>query len=212
MMKGIKFDNVHSYDDLNLVLSEVNIPPATAKTNFVDIPGGDGSVDLTEALGEVKFEDRECRFTFTVFPYEDFEVKKRLVSNQLNGKRCKITLDKDPGYYWLGRCSIDEYASDKNLHKIVVGAVVAPYKLKTNETKVVVKSGTKVTGRLANGRKTVVPTITCTAEATIVFNGNTISLNAGTHKNLIITLVEGDNTVTVTSTGTTTFNYQEGDL
>lgn len=212
MMKGIKFDNVHSYDDLNLVLSEVNIPPATAKTNFVDIPGGDGSVDLTEALGEVKFEDRECRFTFTVFPHENFEVKKRLVSNQLNGKRCKITLDKDPGYYWLGRCSIDEYASDKNLHKIVVGAVVAPYKLKTNATKVVVQSGNKVTGRLANGRKTVVPTITCTAEATIVFNGNTITLNAGTHKNLIITLMEGNNTVTVTSTGTTTFNYQEGDL
>ena len=212
MMKGIKFDDVHSYDDLNLVLSEVSIPPATAKTNFVDIPGGDGSVDLTEALGEVKFEDRGCKFTFTVFPSEDFEVKKRKISNLLNGKRCKIVVDKDPDYYWMGRCSIDEYASDKNLHKIVVGAVVAPYKLKHNQTKVIVPAGTKVAATLQNSRKTAIPTITCTAEATVIFNGNTFTFNAGTHKNLNITLVEGANAVTVTSTKDVVFTYQEGDL
>lgn len=135
-MRGIRFDNVHSYDDLNLLLSVAEIPPATAKTNYIDIPGGDGSVDLTEALGEVKFKDRECAFTFTVFPQDDFEVKKRQISNLLNGKVCKIALDKDPGYYWQGRCSINEYASDKNIHKIVVGAVVAPYKLKEKRTNV----------------------------------------------------------------------------
>ena len=211
-MKGIKFDNVHSFDDLHLVLSEVSIPPATAKTNFVDIPGGDGSVDLTEALGEVKYNDRECTFTFTVFPYEDFEVKKRKVSNLLNGRRFKIIVDKDPDYYWDGRCSIDEYMSDKNLHKIVVGAVVAPYKLKHNPTNVVVKAGENVHVTLQNGRKTAIPTITCTATATIIFNGHTFTFNAGTHRNLNIALVEGDNSMTVTTTGRVTFTYQEGDL
>ena len=133
-MKGIWFDGVHSYTDLNLVLSEVNIPPAIPKMTFIDIPGGDGSVDLTEALGEVKYKDREGSFTFTVFPSDDFEVKKRQVSNLLNGKRCKITVDKDPDYYWIGRCAVDEYASDKNLHQIIVTATVAPYKWKHGET------------------------------------------------------------------------------
>ncbi len=74
-MKGIWFDDVHSYEHLNLVLSKISIPPAAAKTTYVNIPGGDGSVDLTEALGEVKFKDRNCTFTFTVFPYEDFTEK-----------------------------------------------------------------------------------------------------------------------------------------
>ena len=137
-MKGIWFDDVHSYNDLNLVLSKPDIPPATAKENFVDIPGGDGSVDLTEALGEVKFKDRKCSFAFTVFPTDDFEEKKKEVSNLLNGKRCKIRLDKDPNYYWLGRCAVNNYESDKNLHKIVVGATVAPYKYKLDETVVTV--------------------------------------------------------------------------
>lgn len=324
-MKGIKFDDVHSFTDLNLVLTEVNIPPATVKTNFVDIPGGDGSVDLTEAHGEVKYNDRECTFTFTVFPYEDFEVKKKQVSNLLNGKRCKITVDKDPDYYWLGRCSVNEYASNKNLHKIVVGARVAPYKLKQSVTTVVwdgaaeytwdgdttgvttvkgmdaifwhissdvpplesfewggrltwiAKQTGKVTTNelvyptvhedgytffptimagvavatkdnakifdvvlpkkgiyfagittshyttslvfdypsvnLTNGKKKVVPTITCQADDTVVFfNGNYFDFNAGTHKNLGITLTEGVNVAMVDSTGSVTFTYQEGDL
>ena len=211
-MKGIWFENIHSYDDLNLVLSKVEIPPATAKVNLIDIPGGDGSVDLTEALGEVKFKDRVCKFTFSVFPYEDFEEKKKAVSNLLNGKRCKIKVDKDPDYYWMGRCSIDEYASDKNLHKIVVGANIAPYKLKNNVTRVIVPAGTNVVGTLKNGRKTVVPTIVCTAETTIVFGGNTFKVNSGTHTILDIVLVEGLNRVTVPSTDSVVFTYQEGDL
>lgn len=212
MMKGVKFDDVHSYYDLNLVLSEVKIPPATAKTNLVDIPGGDGSVDLTEALGEVKYKDRNCKFTFTVFPSDDFEEKKRKISNLLNGKRCRITVDKDPDYYWIGRCSVDEYSSNKNLHKIVVGATVAPYKLKTNQTTVVIHAGEGVTKTLQNGRKTVVPTITCTAETTVIFGGNTFTFGVGTHKNLDIELVEGGNAVTVTSDEDVTVSYQEGDL
>lgn len=212
MMNGISFGNVHSYYDLNLVLSEVKIPPATVKTKFVDIPGGDGSVDLTEALGEVKYKDRACKFTFTVFPSDDFETKKREVSNLLSGKRYTITVDKDPEYYWLGRCSVDEYASDKNLHQIVVGATVSPYKLRQTVTSVSVPPGTNVTRTLINGRKTTIPTITCTAQATVIFSGNTFTFNVGTHKDLDIALVEGANPVTVTSTGTVTFNYQEGDL
>ena len=211
-MKGIFFDEIHSYANLNLVLSDINIPPAGVKTNYVDIPGGDGSADLTEALGEVKFKDRKCSFTFTVFPQDDYEEKKKQLSNLLNGKRCKIKLDKDSGYYWNGRCSINEYASNKNLRKIVVGATVAPYKLKNNETNVVVLSGTSVAVTLSNCRKTVVPTITCTAETTINFDGNTYTLNAGTHTLLNIELKYGENHVVVTSSGQVKFTYQEGDL
>lgn len=211
-MKGMYFDNVHSYEDLNLVLSNVNIPPAEVKSNYIDIPGGDGSVDLTEALGEVKFKDRECTFTFTVFPYEDFEEKKKAISNLLNGTRCKMILDKDPQYYWEGRCFINEYASDKNLHKIVVRAMVAPYKLKVTETEVMIQAGEAVTALLINGRKTTVPTITCTHAVTITFEGNTYTVNVGTHRVPDIELKHGMNTLAVTSEGSVKFTYQEGDL
>lgn len=212
MMKGIYFDNIHSYMDLNLVLSDIKIPPAAVKTNYVNIPGGDGSVDLTEALGEVKYKDRECSFTFTVFPYEDFEEKKTYISNLLNGRRCKIILDKDPEYYWDGRCSIKEYSSDRNLHKLVVGATVLPYKMKTRPTTVTVPGGQSVSRTLQNGRKTVIPTITVTKDAEIIFEGNKYNLAVGTHKILNIALKYGNNQVTVTSGESVKFTYQEGDL
>lgn len=212
MMKGMTFGDIHSYRDLNLVLSKVVIPPAAVKTNFVDIPGGDGSVDLTEALGEVRYKDRECSFTFTVFPSDDFEEKKREISNLLNGRRFKIILDKDSGYFWNGRCSVDSYASDKKINTIVVKATVSPYKLKVNLTKIIVPAGNEVNRMLLNSRKTVVPTITSTTTATIIFGGNTYTINPGTHRILNIELVEGGNDVTVTSTGDVEFTYQEGDL
>lgn len=212
-MKGIWFGDIHSYEDLNLILSKVVIPPCLPKTNYVDIPSGDGSVDLTEALGEVKYKDREATFTFTVLPQDDFEEKKKQVSNLLNGMRFnRIIVDKDPDYYWVGRCKINEYASDKNLHKIVVGATLAPYKLKTQETIVNVSRGENVTVVLNNGRKTVVPTITNSKDATIVFAGNTYELNAGTHTLLNVVLKFGQNQMTVTSDATVKFVYREGDL
>ena len=211
-MQGIWFDAIHSYEDLNLILSKVNIPPATPKTNYVDIPGGDGSADLTEALGEVKFKDRECSFTFTVFPYEDFEEKKREISNLLNGKRCKITVDKDPDYYWEGRCSINEYASDNSSHQIVVGANVAPYNQKHNEPKAVVPGGMNVSVQLWNSRKKVVPTIHCVDTTTIYFGDKTIQLQSGTWKVPDIELAEGHNVLFVASADGITITYQEGDL
>ncbi len=211
-MKGVSFNGVHSWRDLHLVLSAVDIPPAEPKLNFVEVPGRDGDIDISEANGEIRFNDRECEFTFTVMPEDDFEQKKTEVSNLLNGRRCKIAVDKDPDYNWTGRCSINEYASSKVINKIVVSAIVAPYKLKSTETRVTVKAGTKVQQALTNGRKSVVPAVTATAQTTIELDGKQIQFGIGTHTNLAFQLKEGTTTIKVTSTAPVTIVYQEGDL
>jgi phage-related protein len=211
-MHGIKFGEIHSYDDLHLILSKVEIPPAGVKTTYVDIPGGDGSVDLTEGLGRICYKDRKCKFTFTVAPGDDFEAKKKEVSNLLNGQRFEIVLDKDPGYKYIGRCAVNSYSTNKALHKIVVEANVAPYKLKKTVTAVVMEPGEKVSVTLENGRMWTVPEIVTTAPATIEFNGGTFALTAGTHKILELELKPGENHLLVTCVHTVTFHYQEGDL
>lgn len=139
---GISFGNIHSFRDLDLILSSVEIPPASPKETYVDIPGANGSVDMTEALGEVKYSDRTgAKFTFYMNPDGDlsesaWEAKKKEISNRLNGLRCNITLDKDPSYYWQGRCKVNDHTSDRKKRKFVVGARLAPYKLKTDMTRV----------------------------------------------------------------------------
>ena len=216
---GVFFDDIHSLQDLNLILSAVEISPAVPKTVYVDIPGADGSLDLTEAHGEVKYSDRTHKLTFTMNPAGGlseaaWEAKKTEVSNCLNGRACKITLDKDPGYYWQGRCNVDSYKSNKRLRQFVVAARVRPYKFKKNETSVTFSlSSTAKTVSIQNSRRSVCPVITCTnANTKIVFNGNTFNFNAGQHQNLNIRFIEGINQVTISGTGQVTFTYQEGDL
>lgn len=216
---GVSFGNVHSFNDLDLILSAVEISPANPKTNYIDIPGADGALDLTEAHGEVKYSDRTIKLTFTMNPASDlseaaWEAKKTEVSNRLNGTACRITLDKDPEYYWQGRCTVDSHKSSKKIRQFDVSARVRPYKYKQLET--VLTFALTAAGKtvlLPNTRRSVCPVITCTNDNTvIVFKGNTFNFNAGSHKVLNILLTEGNNQVTISGTGQVTFTYQEADL
>lgn len=214
-IKGVKFGDIHSYDDLNLILAPFTPTPAEPKTVNVEKQGGDGSLDLTEAHGEVKYKDRDFEFLFSVAPLDGktFDEKATEVSNALNGLKCLITLDRDPDYYWIGRLSVNKYLQDKNLKQFTVKATVAPYKLKQNVTVVdCTLTEEEQTVLLKNGRKRVVPTITCTDEAKVKFSGGEISLSAGTHKVLDICFVQGNNELTISGKGTIKFTYQEGEL
>lgn len=216
---GVSFNNIHSFYDLNLILSAVDIPPAQPKTSYVDIPGADGSVDLTEAHGEVKFSDREITLSFTMNPSGDLSEaawteKKTEVSNLLNGRSMKITLDKDDEFYWLGRCRVDSFKSDRRVRQIVVIARVSPYKYKQTETAIRFDlTNTPKTVSIINSRKSVCPSIECTANNTkVTFNNATFAMDAGVHKFLDIVFVMGSNQLSISGTGTVTFRFREGEL
>lgn len=217
--RGVSFGDIHSHYDLDLLLSAVEISPATAKTTYIDIPGADGFLDLTEANGEVRYSDRSMKFTFSMNPMSDLSEsawveKMSEICNKLAGKRCKITLDKDPEYYWEGRVSVDSFKSNKRVRQFVVSAKVMPYKLKKDLTVVSfdLEPGS-MTYILKNARRSVCPEIeTFSATTDIVFAGNTFTFGKGTHKNLDIRLVEGDNELIMSGTGKIAFTYQEADL
>ncbi len=214
-IKGVKFGDIHSYEDLNLILAPFTPTSAVPKTVYVEKQGGDGSLDFTEAHGEVKYNDRDFEFTFSVAPNDKkpFDEKATEISNTLNGLKCLITLDRDPDYYWVGRLSVDKYLQDKNLKQFTVNAKVAPYKLKQNVTVAeFMLTETEQTVILVNGRKRVVPTITCTDTAKVKFAGGEVTLNAGTHKVLDICFAWGENSLTISGKGTIAFTYQEGEL
>lgn len=214
--RGIQFGDIHSYDNLDLILAPFVIPPAIPKTNLLDIPAGDGSLDLTEALGEVRYKDREFIMKFTVNPLSEmsFDEKVMQVSNLLNGKAFNITLDRDSDWYWQGRCVVNEHLQNKTINQITIKAIVRPYKLKkTVTTKVVTLSSAAQTVTLTNSRRTVMPEIICSnAGAKITVGSATYVLVAGSQSLLEIMLTEGNNTFTVSGSGTMIFKYQEGVL
>ena len=70
--------------------------------------------------------------------------------------------------------------------------------------------------QLPNERRPVVPSITVEQTTTLMWNGNTYTVNTGTHRLLDIQLQAGDNILKAkvpdSDTGSITVEYQEGSL
>ena len=215
-MNEVFFDGIASFRDWGIYLSSIVIDDPQPKEIYVDIPNGDGALDLTEALtGEVHYESRPMEAVFTIKP-ETYSVELvRYLRSYLNGKQRTIRTKEEPGYYLIGRCATS-IKKDGVLAVLTVKATCQPWKYKNDVTAkntTIGASGT-TTLNLTNERKRVIPTITASAAVTIAFNGQTISVNAGTQRLTNIALSYGDNLLTITgSEGTTVlFEYQEGAL
>lgn len=215
-MKGIMFGNYHSWNDFQLILASKTIGTPSPKTEIIDIPGGDGVLDLTEFFGETKYENRSLSFEFSsmVIPSEFMPLFSR-VQNALHGKKLTITLDDDPGWYYIGRISVSEWKADRNIGKLVVDCDCEPYKYQISPTVVNRSISGTSTITLTNSRKRVVPEVKVTSSSglSVTFgSGKLWTLSSGSYLLPELELVEGDNLVTVTGTGSITFTYTQGTL
>ena len=214
-MKGITFGTLHSYRDLNLILSKKEIGAPPVKENKLEIEGADGSIDLTEVFGRPTFGDVTHKFTFTSITRNDSLTLYSTVKNALHGQKLRIILDDDPGFYYAGRCYVSSYTDEKGIGTISVDCDCEPYKYKLSKTVVTKAVDGTETITLPNGRKRAVPEITIDTDTSlnIVYQAvNVWDLGAGSYTLPDLELVQGDNVVTVTGTGTIVFSWQEGDM
>lgn len=212
-MKGIRFGDMHSWDDLKMILSGKEMGAPGVKATKLDIEGADSSLDLTDFFGEPKYEDVTHRFQFsTIVPYAEFMTLYSKIKNAIHGKKMRVILDDDPLFYWMGRCYVSSFTNEKSIGTIEVECDCEPYKYKLTKTvySQAVSGTTAIT--LTNGRKRAVPLITTTAPMTIEYGGGSWTNSAGTYTIPELELTHGANTVTVTGTGTISFEWQEGDL
>lgn len=215
-MKGIRFDGLHSYDDLKLILTSKEIGSPAVKTRKIDIEGADSALDLTDFFGEPKYEDVTHKFEFeTKEPQNEFLTQYSTVKNALHGKKGRIILDDDPSFFYVGRCYVSSFTNEKNIGKIQVECECDPYKYKLQKT-VVTKAvnGTEVI-TLTNNRKRAVPELTITTDTSlnIVYQTYNIwDLGSGSYTLPDLELMQGDNAVTVTGVGSITFTWQEAML
>lgn len=215
-MKGVLFGEYHSYDDLHLILSEKEIGAPQVKTQMLDIPGADGALDLTDFFGEPKYDNVQHKFTFTTIrPRSEFLTQYSAVKNAIHGKKVRIVLDDDPTFFYVGRCDVSSFKSEKGIGTITVTCDCEPYKYKAAETVVSqAVDGTAEVG-LTNARKRAVPLVTIETDISLNIVYKTVnvwSLGAGSFMLPELELVEGENIVTVTGTGTISFTWREGTL
>lgn len=213
-MNGIQFGELHSYDDLSLILNSKTIEAPSPKTDTLEVDGMDGVLDFTEYFGSIKYKNRKLTFEFsTIVPRSQFLSLFTTIQNSLHGKRMKIILDDDPNYYYMGRLSCNSWKANKRIGTITIDADCDPYKYKLNETVISQTIGSSaVIIECENLKRNVVPTFVLSAEMQITFEGTTYTLSSGTFQVPEIEFVEGTNTLTVSGAGNIQIKYQEATL
>lgn len=217
-MDKVQFDGMDSYDKWGYYLAHKVIGEAEPKYNLVQVPGGVGYIDLTDALGVMGYNERELELTMKdIADHNEFIRHYSAMQADIHGKRCKITLSDDPGYYWDGRCSVGAMEQDGTACYVPVVVICQPYKLKQSKT---VVQDDSLTGEykeivLSNDTMPTIPTIAVQQETTIEYNGATYSINTGTHRLLGIVLGTGGGAIKAKATdgsGSIRIEYQEGAL
>lgn len=156
-----------------VLLDGYTLEPPEPKTYTVDIPGGNGVIDLTEALtGDVAYKNRQQEFTFAVIDVKNFEKVKTEVSNFLHGRAFDYTMTMDPGYTYHGRFSVDSYSHEAYANgllgqfKITVDA--NPYKLREATSLLVDCAGGKWL-ELTSARKSEYPKISVSSNTIVSY-------------------------------------------
>lgn len=131
MYHSITFGERNTWDDWHLVPSTRPVfnPPAV-KTKILEIPGGDGVIDLTESLsGYPVFSNREGTLEFIVMnDYGEWHDRYSEIMTYLHGHSMRAVLEDDPDFYYEGRFSINEWKSEKLFSKIAIDYSLKPYK------------------------------------------------------------------------------------
>ena len=207
-MDGAKFGDRLSYENYEAIMNYARILPPSVKENYVDIAGGDSSIDLTEAVGGVVYDDGEIEFKFTLKDRN----KKDQMKNDLHGKRMQIVLEREPEFYYDGRIRCTKEEWNKGLYELYFSAKVKPYKYESiYKIHMEDVDGTKEI-ILQNTRMPTIPQITITGVISLVYEGMKYNMEEGVYQIPEITFFEGRNIINVSGKGSIKFQYRRGQL
>ena len=209
--------NEVSMFSLGWLRETVNFPTPQSQSNTITVPGRNSPIRFTEALGRVAYQPRSFDMTFSMLgDRADYDRLVNTVVNRFAGQLCRVTLTEDPTLYAIGTLeAAPSYDPITGKGQLVLscsdGDAFLYYVSETVES--ITGSGTVI---LHNDYMPVVPVITTTAETTLrwAIDGESFhkTVSAGTWEIPELELRHGDNTVSVTGEGTTTFTYRQGRL
>lgn len=202
-------------------LTACKLSDPALKANYVNIPGGDGSWDLSTALtdGQPRYSDRTLTVTLECSEGDRLsrETLIRQMINQLDGLRYDIELPDDSYRHINGRVHIARNYSDLAHASVTVTATCKPWRYNNAETIVTLTAKTTTqTARLVNnGRLAIVPLLTVSgsgASIRLEYGSSSLALSAGEYQWPDLLLTPGAHTLAYTGAGTLKITYREAVL
>lgn len=121
----------NTWTDWGVVPTRVPVfAPPPVKTKILELPGGDGVIDLTTAItGYPVYGDRQGSISF-ICPrrWTEWMDLYSHIAEFLHGQYLQVTLEDEPDWYYEGRFSINENACDERHGIFVVDYDLGPYK------------------------------------------------------------------------------------
>lgn len=230
-MSGMMIGEKHTERDFGIRILDVEIEVPKAKIKTIDVPEMDGSLDLTESLsGGIHYYNRILQ---TSHYLKDTRIEKwhgvySQIAGYCQGKRMKVILDSDPGYYYIGRISCEIIKEDPIWSSYKISCDAEPYKYELQsslepwlwdpfhfetgvirEYKDIPVNGT-MTLVVPGTPKKVIPVILCSQEMTVLFENVLYQLTAGKNTLHDVYLKDGNNVLVFTGNGTISLDYRGG--
>ena len=131
MYHSVTFGEKNTWDDWRLVpASRPVFNPPAQKVKTLDVPGGDGVIDLSQALtGYPVYQNRTGSMEFIVMnDFKPWQTAYSDIMDYLHGQKLRAVLEDDPEYFYEGRFTVNTWKSEKDWSRIVVDYSVGPYK------------------------------------------------------------------------------------
>lgn len=180
--QNVIVDGIDLFDRYGLVLTDDSTyEPPEPKTYVIDVPGGNGSIDVTESVfGDVAYSDRMMELVFLLpYPGGSWESAKTDVASFLHGRAHDFVLTNDPGYTYHGRFSITSWERGLQWATITMSVRCDPYKV-AQTTVLQADASAGVMMSIDNGRRMVSPTVRVATRTEITAGDATVTLEPGT--------------------------------
>lgn len=216
--RALKFGDYSTASD-GWTLSALSLSYPERRSNYVDVPGRDGSLDLSAILSdEPIYGTRELLATLELSAgtrAQRNDLVRKLI-NAYHGRDVQITLPDDPDHTLTARPTFSiQYHTAAHV-AVDINAVCQPWRIaKASKAIIADAAAAALAVQLPNnGSRTEVPeiTVTGTADITIVHEASTWTVSPGTHILPDLRIPAGGITCSISGAGQIKFAYEEAIL
>ena len=234
--RGIRFYNDADIDyhtgDMEMTMTNKVINLPEARISSLDIPGRDGVLDISAAVGRTRYKNRILVFNFVIAEADSMAAERTLqkLASCIHGKRMNIIEDDDPTHFYMGRCAISSVGTEPHVIKFNVTCDCDTYRydcydnglwewdsfdfendIATDYDDIVFNGSIDVL--VVAGDKIVFPTFICSDDMSVEHNGVIYQLNRGSNLTELV-LDSGINTLIFRrdGEGTVSIRYRGGYL
>ena len=149
---SVTFGEYNSWDTWHLIpTGRPSIAPPAVKTNFVEVPGGNGSLDMSNALtGYPTYGDRTGSITFMCLDKRPWQEIYDSILYALHNKSMRMTLSEDPNFYYEGRFEASQWQTNADYSTIDISYTLKPFKTSVESKVVLFDETTFETDTLGN--------------------------------------------------------------